>query len=250
MKRQRWVMGNWKMYGSSETIRALLSDLSRVVSEPASCSVGVFPPAPYLSVAQALLKDTPFYWGAQNVFPADQGAYTGEIAGPMLIDFGCHFVLIGHSERRQYFHETDAFIAEKVAYVKTQGLIPVLCIGESDAERQQELTETVLERQLSVVAKHSEAGLSGCIIAYEPLWAIGSGKSASPSQVQAVHAWIRQWLFEKVPAVAQQTSLLYGGSVTPDNAQALGELPDVDGVLVGGASLDAARFGRIIQCIN
>ncbi len=251
MMRQRWVMGNWKMHGSLTRMRSLMNDIKNENAPmPEGCGAVVFPPAVYLNLAQDLLHDTPIAWGSQNVYPANEGAYTGEIAGPMLKELGCQFVLVGHSERRQYFAESDAFVAKKYIHVKSCEMVPVFCVGETLEERQAGLTESVLQRQLDAVRALDETGFQGAVIAYEPVWAIGTGQAASPAQAQAVHYFIRQYLSQLDEVQAQQTSILYGGSVTPENAAELFALPDVDGGLVGGASLDASRWVGIIQCIN
>ncbi|MCX7114757.1 MAG: triose-phosphate isomerase [Gammaproteobacteria bacterium] len=249
--RRRWVMGNWKMHGSLTRVRSLLDDIKHAdVTLPEHCGSVVFPPAVYLELVQGLLSHTPIAWGAQNVYPANEGAFTGEISGPMLKELGCRFVLVGHSERRHLLAESDQFVAKKCVHVKTCGMTPVFCIGETLEERQAGLTQSVLLRQLNALRELDEKGFHDLVIAYEPVWAIGTGQAATPTQVQEVHQFIRQYLSQIDGALAAQTSILYGGSVTPDNAAELFALPDVDGGLVGGASLDASRWKGILQCIN
>lgn len=240
--RHRWVMGNWKMNGSSVSIESLLTEIQAGLPKSLSCSVAVFPPALYIPMVREKLSGSNIAWGAQNVYPAIKGAYTGEISAPMLHEMDCRFVLVGHSERRHVFGESSAFVAQKFCHVKAQGMTPVLCIGETQADRQQGLTEKVLAEQLDAVLTFCDTGLQACIIAYEPVWAIGTGVAATTEQVQAVHAWIRGY--------AHDTPILYGGSVNAENAAALMALADVDGVLVGGASIEARQFLDIITCIN
>ena len=246
--RQRIVMGNWKMNGNSATITDLLLELQELL--PAlSVECAVFPPAVYLPLVQSLLLDSPIRWGAQNVYPLNQGAFTGEVSGPMLMDYGCRYVLVGHSERRHVFHENENFVADKFHHVKDHGMIPVLCVGETENEREQGLTEQVLTQQLLAVTHVGHHYFKNCVIAYEPVWAIGTGKTASPEQAQAVHAFIRR-VVTNVSQAACDVPIVYGGSVNEHNASALFAMPDVDGGLVGGASLHARQFVEIVKCIN
>lgn len=251
--KQKIVMGNWKMNGRLDQITLLIESLVAGVSNnpPAQCVV--FPPAIYLQHVRALLDDTAICWGAQNVYPAAAGAFTGELSGLMLNDFGCRYVLVGHSERRHLFHENEKFVAEKFHHVKDHGMIPVLCVGETLEEREQGLTNQVITRQLlAVVAANAEqqAVFQHCVIAYEPVWAIGTGQTARPAQVQEVHGFVRQFLREIGQSAVDEIPILYGGSVNEKNARSLFELPDVDGGLVGGASLVAQQFVEIVKCIN
>lgn len=248
--RMRWVIGNWKMHGSFSTIDQLLKETLAGLPEVPSCSVAVAPPAVYLPYVREKLLGSPIKWGAQNVYPEAQGAYTGEISGPMLKETGCHFVLVGHSERRMLFSESSAFVAQKFCHVKEQGMIPVLCIGETKEAREKGLTEQILSEQLTSVISLCKTGLSECIIAYEPVWAIGTGQAATPEQAQEVHAFIRKFMAENSQEEADTLPILYGGSVNAQNASELFALPDVDGVLVGGASLESSRFLDIIKCIK
>ena len=233
MARVRLVAGNWKMHGSRGSIAALLDELAG--ANPRGSAVCV--PFPYLAQVAERLRGRAIAWGAQNVSEHAQGAYTGEVSAAMLAEFGCRYVIVGHSERRQLYGETDAQVAAKFAAAKKGGLTPILCVGETLAERDAGRTEEVVGRQLAAV-KFDDA-----VLAYEPVWAIGTGKVATPEQAQAVHAFLR----ERVPG---QTPILYGGSVKPDNAAAIFAMPDVDGGLIGGASLVAKDFLAIVKAAN
>ena len=248
MSRQYLVAGNWKMNGSivanAELVRGILAGLSGM----RDVEVLVCPPALYLeSVRNALGGKIKL--GAQNLSEqAKLGAFTGEIHGEMLKDVGCQYVLVGHSERRALYGEIDALVAAKFKAAQTCGLTPVLCIGETLAEREKNQTEAVLSRQLSAVLELCGVGaFENAVVAYEPVWAIGTGKTASPQQAQDVHAFIRRQIEVKNAKIAGSLRLLYGGSVKADNAAELLAQPDIDGALVGGASLDASNFARIIQ---
>ncbi|HEU4352281.1 MAG TPA: triose-phosphate isomerase [Burkholderiales bacterium] len=231
MARVRLVAGNWKMHGSRAFVAALLDAL--IEGNPTSaCAVCV--PFPYLAQAAERLRGTRIAWGAQNVSEHAQGAYTGEVSGAMLAEFGCRYVIVGHSERRQLYCETDAQVAAKFAAVRSAGMTPILCVGETLAEREAGNTEAVVARQLSAVR------FADAVLAYEPVWAIGTGRNATPQQAQAVHAFLRR----RVPA---ETPILYGGSVKPQNAAEIFAMPDVDGGLIGGASLVAKDFLDIVK---
>jgi triosephosphate isomerase len=231
MGRVRVVAGNWKMHGSRKTNRALLKEL---VSEAGKVRTVVCVPFPYLGEVAELLKGTPLAWGAQNVSEHAQGAYTGEVSAAMLAEFGCQYVIVGHSERRQLYGESDKQVAAKFAAVRAAGMTPILCVGETLEERDAGRTETVVARQLDAVK------FEGGVLAYEPVWAIGTGRNATPEQAQAVHEFLRG----KLP---KETSILYGGSVKPQNAGAIFAMPDVDGGLIGGASLVAKDFLDIMR---
>jgi triosephosphate isomerase len=233
MARTRLVAGNWKMHGSRATNRALLDAiLTGLPKGGAQCAV--CPPFPYLEQIVERLRGTPVAWGAQNVSEHAQGAHTGEVSAAMLAEFGCRYVIVGHSERRQLYCETDSQVAGKFAAARGAGLTPILCVGETLAEREPGRTEEVVARQLAAVA------FAGGVLAYEPVWAIGTGRNATPEQVQAVHAFLRR----RVPP---DTTILYGGSVKAQNAAAIFEMPDVDGGLIGGASLVAEDFLAILR---
>src|SRR5687768_198424 len=230
MKRSRLVAGNWKMHGSRASIAALLDAL--VKENPGSGCV-VCAPFPYLAQVAERLRGGAIAWGAQNVSEHAQGAYTGEVAAAMLAEFGCRYVIVGHSERRQLYRETDEQVAAKFAAVRAAGMTPILCVGETLEERDAGRTEAVVARQLGAV-KFEDA-----VLAYEPVWAIGTGRNATPEQAQAVHAFLRT----KVPS---ESCILYGGSMKAANAAGLLAMPDIDGGLVGGASLAAAEFLAIL----
>jgi len=226
--RSRLVAGNWKMHGSRESNRALLDAL---VEARVACTVCV--PYPYLAQVAERLQGTRVSWGAQTVSEHASGAFTGEVSASMLAEFGCRYVLVGHSERRQIFGETDAAVAAKFAAARGAGITPILCVGETLAERDAGRTGEVVERQLDAVL--ALGGIGDAVVAYEPVWAIGTGRTASPEQAQEVHARLRT-------RTSADTVLLYGGSVKPENAGAIFAMPDVDGGLIGGASLSARDF--------
>ena len=240
------VAGNWKMHGRLDMARELAARIA--AGAPAGVELALCPPYPYLAALQQTLAGTPVALGAQNLAEQPEGAFTGEVAGEMLAEFGCRYVLVGHSERRSLYGETDAVVATKFQRAQAAGLVPVLCLGESQAEREAGQTETVVGRQLdAVLALAGVAAFNQAVIAYEPVWAIGTGLTASPEQAQAVHAFIRQRLAGHDAAVAAATRILYGGSVKADNAALLLAEPDIDGGLIGGASLDADSFLAICQ---
>jgi triosephosphate isomerase len=237
MARTRLVAGNWKMHGSRESISGLLDAITAGV-DAAGVECAVCPPYPYLPQVAERLRGTPIAWGAQNVSEHAQGAYTGEVSAAMLVELGCRYVIVGHSERRQLYGETDAQVAAKFAAARKAGLTPILCVGETLAERDAGRTSDVVARQLGAVA------FAGGVLAYEPVWAIGTGRNATPEQAQEVHAFLRR----KLPMqLRDSTPILYGGSVKPQNAAAIFAMPDVDGGLIGGASLVAADFLAILR---
>lgn len=243
------VIGNWKMNGDAALISAH-RDRLQALGERASRAV-LCPPFVYLSDAKALLKGSPVAYGAQDVSNESQGAFTGQISAEMLHDMGCKYVIIGHSERRALCAETNELVAAKFAQAQAQGLIPVLCVGETAFQRDHNQTEAVILDQLkAVVTEVGIAAFQQAVVAYEPVWAIGSGEPATPEQAQAVHAMIRQWFSRQDAAVAQGLRILYGGSVKEDNAQALFSQTDIDGGLIGGASLKVEAFANIVQAIG
>ena len=248
--RKKIVMGNWKMNGRLEQVSSLLHDLLVLLPKKSEVDCVVLPPSIYLPRVSERLMGSAIGWGAQNVYPKDAGAYTGELSAPMLQDYGCQYVLVGHSERRKLFHEDEKFVAEKFHHVKDHGMIPVLCIGETLDEREQGLTQSVLNQQLLAVTSAGTDFFKNCVVAYEPVWAIGTGQTAMPEHVQAAHAFVRECVAKVDEGSAKQLSILYGGSVTEHNAQALFAMPDVDGGLIGGASLNALSFVEIVKCIN
>jgi len=247
--RARLVAGNWKMHGSRQAnaslLDALLAGLARRDARAAACAVCV--PFPYLEQVAARLAGSVIAWGAQNVSEHAAGAFTGEVAATMLAEFGCRYVIVGHSERRQLYGETDVQVAKKFAAAQAGGLTPILCVGETLEAREAGRTEAVVAGQLdAVLAEAGAAALARAVIAYEPVWAIGTGKTASAEQAQAVHAFLRERLARQDAAVAQGICILYGGSVKAANAAAIFAMPDVDGGLIGGASLVADEFLAIV----
>jgi triosephosphate isomerase len=234
MARVRLVAGNWKMHGGRASIAALLDLLAK--DNPPGCAVCA--PYPYIAQVSERLRGSAIAWGAQNVSEHAQGAYTGEVSAAMLAEFGCRYVLVGHSERRQLYGETDAQAAAKCAAVRKAGMTPILCVGETLEERDAGRTEEVVARQLDKALEKN--AFAGSVLAYEPVWAIGTGRTATPEQAQAVHGFLRK----RVP---EGTSILYGGSVKAENAAAIFAMPDVDGGLIGGASLVAKDFLEIVK---
>ncbi|MEI7868102.1 MAG: triose-phosphate isomerase [Candidatus Methylumidiphilus sp.] len=244
--RRSLVVGNWKMNGSREKSRALLADILSGLVQFAKADVGVCPPSVYLPDAAELLKNSSVLLGSQNVADQDEGAFTGEISALMLNEFGCSLAIVGHSERRMLYGESSALVAARYAKAIQHGLIPILCIGETLAERESARTFDVIGEQLdAVLSTAGVASLAKAVIAYEPVWAIGTGMTASTEQAQEVHAWIRERIAKLDASVAEKLQILYGGSVKPDNASALFSMPDIDGGLIGGASLDANSFLKI-----
>ena len=239
--RRLLVAGNWKMNASKVMLNELLSGIT--ASIPQSTDVVVFPPAPYLLMAGDKLQGSSVTLGGQTLNANDSGAFTGEVSASMLVDCGCEAVLVGHSERRTLYAETDADVLAKTEAALAAGLIPYVCIGETLAEREADKTEAVVERQINAVLNGlSIQQLAKCVFAYEPVWAIGTGKTASPEQAQQVHAFIRSLLAAKDEELALNSHVLYGGSVKASNAKELFAQKDIDGGLVGGASLKAEEF--------
>lgn len=249
VKREKLVIGNWKMNGSKQQLTSLTCSLKEGLT-CGEAQVVIMPPAIYLPLIQELVGQSPIMLGAQNVFPKDFGAFTGELSVTMLKEYNCDYVLVGHSERRQLFHEDENFIAEKFHQVKDHGIIPLLCVGETLTERENGQTEQVIAKQLLAITQKTDRCFKSCVIAYEPVWAIGTGKTASPEQAQEVHRFIRNFIAEINEEDACCIPLLYGGSVNEQNARALFAMPDIDGGLVGGASLNAKQFLEIVKCIN
>jgi triosephosphate isomerase (TIM) len=241
--RRKLIVGNWKMHGSLASNAELLTALKSGAAALSPAEMAVCVPFPYLAQAQAALQGGAVTWGAQDVSEHAQGAYTGEVSASMLREFGCRFAIVGHSERRAMHAESDELVARKAAAVLAAGLTPIVCVGETLAERDGNQTTAVVCRQLAVVAKQlGAAGLAKIVLAYEPVWAIGTGRTATPAQAQEVHAALRAAVAQADAAVAQAMQILYGGSVKAANAAELFASPDVDGGLVGGASLVSAEF--------
>ncbi|MEI2782811.1 MAG: triose-phosphate isomerase [Candidatus Competibacter sp.] len=246
--RRKLVAGNWKMNGSAESIRGLLQGIRDGAAGVAAVELAVFPPFVYLGLVEQQLAGTAVAWGTQNLSEHASGAYTGEVAGPMLRDFRCAYVIVGHSERRTLYGESDQIVARKFAAARQVGIKPILCVGETLEEREQGVTEAVVERQLKAVLDLEGIGaFAEAVIAYEPVWAIGTGRTATSAQAQEVHAFIRAKLAALDSAVASQTRILYGGSMKAANAGDLLAQPDIDGGLIGGASLEAKEFLAIAK---
>ena len=243
--RKKLVAGNWKMNGSLAENAALLAALK---AELVGVEAVVCVPFPYLAQAQAALTGSSLAWGAQNLSFEAKGAFTGEVSATMLNDFGCQYVIVGHSERRSLYGETDEIVARKYVTAQAAGLTPILCIGETLEEREAGVTEAVCARQLdAVIAAAGIGSFARAVIAYEPVWAIGTGKTASPEQAQAVHAFIRSKLAGLDGEIAKNVIIQYGGSMKAGNAVELLAQPDIDGGLIGGASLVAAEFSAICK---
>lgn len=248
--RKKLVAGNWKMHGNLDGNAKLLAGV-KAGAVGLCCEVAVCVPFPYLAQAQSSLVGSSVVWGAQNVSEFAQGAYTGEVAAGMLNDFGCRYVIVGHSERRAIYGESDETVAAKFVAVQAAGLIPILCVGETLAERESGQTQLVVSRQLAAVLDRAGvSALSKAVVAYEPVWAIGTGKTATPAQAQEVHAAIRAQVAAADPVVAAGLQLLYGGSVKPQNAVELFAQVDIDGGLIGGAALVADDFLAICRAAN
>jgi triosephosphate isomerase (TIM) len=248
--RRPLIAGNWKMFNGGRSGVELAQACVAFARGVPDVDVVLGAPFTVLAAVAETLDGSPVKLAGQNVYPKDQGAFTGEISAPMLVECGCTWVIVGHSERRQYFAESDAFVAEKTSAALAHDLLPIICVGETLAQRESGETLRVVKQQvdafLDVIAqaKHAVA------IAYEPVWAIGTGKTAGPAEAEEVHEAIRAWLDKKSPELAARTRILYGGSVKADNAAALLGCKNVDGALVGGASLDPAAFGAIAKAAS
>jgi triosephosphate isomerase len=244
MTRRSLVVGNWKMHGSRPVNAALLDGILQ--ARPFASEVAVCVPFPFLSETAVTLTGSDLRWGAQDCSAYEQGAFTGEVSAGMLAEFGCRYVIVGHSERRALHAESDQLVADKAKAALARGVTPIVCVGETLAQREAGQTEAVVKRQVSAVI-HTLGHCAGeMVVAYEPVWAIGTGLTATPEQAQAVHAMLRAQL-RAATAHADVMKLLYGGSVKPDNAAALFAQPDIDGGLIGGASLKAADFVAICR---
>jgi triosephosphate isomerase len=246
--RRKLVAGNWKMHGALAENEALLNAVVAGMAQMPSVDCAVCVPFPYLAQAQQLLCGTRVAWGAQDVHEQEKGAYTGEVSAAMLGHFGCRYVIVGHSERRSLYRESSQLVAEKFAAAQGAGLTPILCVGETLEQRENGTTEAVVAEQLdAVIARSGVQSLRNAVVAYEPVWAIGTGKTASREQAQAVHAFIRQRVAALDGQIAASLCILYGGSVKPSNAAELFGMPDIDGGLIGGASLVAEDFLAICK---
>jgi triosephosphate isomerase (TIM) len=244
--KQKLIAGNWKMNGSQGANAALVAALCAELKTPLGCGVALCVPAPYLASVVALVQGSPMAVGAQDVSAHEAGAYTGEVSALMLRDLGVRYAIVGHSERRQYHGETDAVVAVKAQMALASGVTPIVCVGETLQEREAGHTEEVVKRQLAAVIHTNGHCISEIVVAYEPVWAIGTGKTASPEQAQQVHAVLRAQLLAAT-AHADRMAILYGGSMNAVNAAELLAQPDIDGGLVGGASLKAADFLSIVR---
>ena len=249
--RHTLVAGNWKLNGSLQSVKELISGIKAGAGEAGGTQIAVCPPFVYIPLVSELLAGSSIAWGSQDVSDQESGAFTGEISAAMLQEFGCRYAIVGHSERRALYAEDDEFTARKFAAARKAGLIPILCVGETLEEREQGITEQVVERQLDAVIKlEGIAALGEAVIAYEPVWAIGTGKTASPQQAQDVHAFIRGKLAALDAGVAEKVQILYGGSMNAGNAADLLAMSDIDGGLIGGASLKPDDFLAIGKAAN
>lgn len=244
--RSKLVAGNWKMHGELVQNRDLLNAVVSKTKHLQQVECAIYVPYPYLSQVQLALLGSHVSWGAQNLSQHDKGAYTGEVSGGMLADFGCRYVIVGHSERRILYGEDSNLVALKFKAAQVAGLTPVLCIGETLEQREVGVTEQVIAEQLDAVVRlNGVDALSRSVLAYEPVWAIGTGKTATPQQAQDVHMFIRKKVAAHSNNLAANLKILYGGSVKAGNAKELFSMPDIDGGLIGGASLDAGEFSSI-----
>lgn len=254
--RRNLVVGNWKMHGNMQSNQLLLNSLIKGLRDFNNADFVVCVPSPYLFQARLLLDDTNIAWGGQNVNQHEQGAFTGAVAANMLVDLGCTYVLLGHSERRNLFHENNLTAAARFDAAVRAGLTPVMCVGETVAERDAGLTEVIVASQMDAVLasmgdqEFAKAMHLNMVFAYEPVWAIGSGKTATPEQAQSVHQFIRHRIARRNAEAAAKVRIIYGGSVKAANAEELFAMPDVDGGLIGGASLKAEEFVAICRVAN
>ena len=245
------VVGNWKMYGSLQTNETLVSQLIAEVPREHQHRCVLCVPFPFLGQVGKLTAGSQFVLGAQNVSDVLEGAHTGEVSARMLKDLGCQYVIIGHSERRRDNFENDMLVAKKIDVSVSQGLTPIVCLGESLEEREQGKTEDVVQSQLDgIITEIGTSKISSCVFAYEPIWAIGTGKNADPSTAQEVHHYIRSYLEGIDVSLANSVSIVYGGSVKGSNAKDLFSMPDIDGGLVGGASLSGPEFAKIVMAVE
>lgn len=246
--RRLLIAGNWKMNGSSSFVRSLLDEIKSNANEFSNIDIVVIPPFVYLNEAHKILAGSLVKLGAQNLYVGKEGAFTGEVSGAMLKDVGCKYVLVGHSERRSLFHDDLALSAAKFKSAQEAGLTPILCVGETKQQREKGKTEITVREQLdSVISLTGVAAFANAVIAYEPVWAIGTGLTATPQQAQDVHAYIRRLFAQNNVDIANTLRILYGGSMKADNATNLLAMPDIDGGLIGGASLSAQSFLAICE---
>lgn len=249
--RRYLIAGNWKMHGSMSQVQSLVGDIKQGAAEYSAIDILVLPTYLHLAQVSGLLAHSSIMYGAQNLYPGAQGAFTGEVSAAMLADLGCQYVLVGHSERRSLFKEDLSVVVEKFKSALESGVKPILCVGETRAERESGKTQQVVHEQLeSVIKLVGIDGFRHAVIAYEPVWAIGTGLTATPEQAQEVHAYIRGLIAQNNVDIAQTIRILYGGSMKPENAAALLAMSDIDGGLIGGASLDAKSFLEICAAAN
>ncbi|HOW58856.1 MAG TPA: triose-phosphate isomerase [Candidatus Omnitrophota bacterium] len=248
MKRKPFIAGNWKMYKNASEAVTLVQTIKAAAHTVSDVTIVICPPFTALGVVSKILTDTAIQLGAQNMYSAPEGAFTGEISPTMLKDVGCRYVILGHSERRQYFKEDDILIHEKVKTALKYSLVPIVCLGETLAEREAKKHFDIVKTQFDeCLARLEKDDMAKVVIAYEPVWAIGTGKTATPDQAEQMHSYIRRLLNERYSQeVGNRIPILYGGSVKPDNTKSLMEKPNIDGALVGGASLKAESFAQII----
>jgi triosephosphate isomerase len=245
--RRPLIAGNWKCFLGGASGVALATDVVKLAASVPHVDLLIAPPFTALAACAHACGAGTVAVAGQNLYPKDSGAFTGEVSAPMLVEAGCSWVILGHSERRQIFHESDAFITEKVSASLAGKILPIVCVGETLAERDAGNTLSVVERQVQAFLPVLAASTASVAIAYEPVWAIGTGKNAGPAEAQEVHAAIRRWLRKSSEGLAQRTRILYGGSVKPNNARDLLACTDVDGALIGGASLEVKSFGTIAE---
>ncbi len=249
--RRKLIVGNWKMNGRIAQNQALMQALTVGLHSSNNADYVLCVPYPYLGQAQSLLKDSNIFWGAQNLCANETVAFTGAVSAYMLADYGCSYVIVGHSERRIQFHETDDTAATRFSAAEKAGLTPIFCMGESHDERDADWTEYIVGRQLdSIIRRFGAEVLDKAVLAYEPLWAVGTDVPATPEQAQKVHAFIRERVAKCDATIAKNVRILYGGSLNASNAKALFDMPDIDGGLVGRASLDAKSFIDICKAAN
>lgn len=245
--RRKLIAGNWKMNASLGANATLLAGIKSELNQPA-CDVAVCVPAPYYSQCQTELAGSAIAWGGQDISEHESGAYTGEVSASMLLDFGCQYAIVGHSERRSYHVESNELVAKKTVRALKSGLTPIVCVGETLAEREAGHTDKIVGQQIdAVLAAIDVTDLKNVVVAYEPVWAIGTGKTATPQMAQDVHAMLRARIAKKSEAAALHVKILYGGSMKPDNAKELLSMTDIDGGLIGGAALKAQDFLAIIR---
>jgi len=244
------VAGNWKMNGDLVMTSELIDEIASGHADYDACEVLICPPFPLLARAANKIQNTPILLGAQNLSEYDSGAYTGEVSASMLADIGCQYVIIGHSERRAIMLETNKMIRDKFNAAIDSNLIPILCVGETLEQKNQELTMEVIKEQLNSVMDDNIESMTNAIIAYEPVWAIGTGLTATPEEAQSIHRFIRGIISSISQEIADKIQILYGGSVNGGNAKGLFSMPDIDGGLIGGASLTASDFLSIVKATN